>query len=996
MSELSPREKRSIDELYGILAGYRREIDRIARAQDTRLTTLGPNDAINFVDGEGKPVARIGGSGAYGYSSDLVQYLDGPIPDAPGEPLIEGGAGVIRVTLGDGAEPADARLCRVHASLEADFVPSYATVVGSLIPGTSTVAISIQAGTWHCCVQWLTLSGKESEVSPVVSVEVDPMVDMSDLDDARAEADQKWAEFAVREQEYQDAIADAKARIKAAEDLFESMPEPLELETAVQRARDAVEALGDVTQQLETAETTIETNAQEAAENLGALEHMVTGDPGYLETLWSRLTVTERLQAVEAFIGGAMIGDNEITVGKIQATRELITKIFSADIGLVNELIVQGNLFANHVTALNAALQNLSVTEKANFVDAFADTFWANDFVARVATMSRAIVAAPNLLPGVDFTQASDRISIASGRFVYTSFWGGFLFRGAGTEAFPERFTLSAGETYRIKIESMAQSAGALYRFRVLSQDSGGVVHSMTGESGGWGDWVGAEGTFSVPATGVYYAQLQMWLGHGAQPPSSSQTEQVFRSPSIRSLADGQFLVDGTVQARKLQADEIWANSTWQNEAYFGSSDATYQTRVNGQGLEVLRTDDSGENIPAVALGGGELGLNFWDADGNSTGSITHDGQISGEVVSSREGYLLGGQDLLGDLADSRNDGAVLDTLSRSEVSYGYRNMANLSLSSSNAVIFMEGEARHVAKGRSYLINIGPFSVNEDVSMFLDLKATLDGSAPVLASPTIGILRVSSRSFQGSIRYTPESDGILRVGLQLRRSGTGISFPSSFAEVRMSIFDMGLASSGTGMPRNSYSGNPDAVGLTRDYHTSWTPTWYQTYQNGAQYTWPIPLQGRHPSGTIYSSQVGGYTSALSVGGVAAGENGRTIAQALSGAELITGTLTVTLRASPAASGGNIRPYWHTNNTSPATFNAAPPVANRVGPSAGIPVSSGSRAMFNLPQACLDAIKNGTFRGFSFHPTGSQQPYFALEGVDAKITDQPILRLRYHR
>lgn len=1598
MSELSPREKRSIDELYGILAEYRRDIDKIKRAQDTRLTTLGPNDAINFVDGEGKPVARIGGSGAYGYSSDLVQYLDGPIPDAPGEPLIEGGAGVIRVTLGDGAEPADARLCRVHASLDADFVPSYATVVGSLIPGTSTVAISIPAGTWYCCVQWLTLSGKESEVSPVVSVEVDAMVDMSDLDEVREEASQKWAEFAVREQEFRDAIASAEQQLETVQGILDQLPDPADFDAVAQQIQDAIDQIGNITERLQDAETALENAASkselnqlagnlsqlgedlesakddidaavdkaaqveaeigpistrlEAAEtglanaaqeasqaraaaqenaeaitsldtqvqaaakeagdawnaaleamdaaitgggnlypdpsfelggkgldfasrwtivedsrarhgshalrietnNTGAIGFMtrhatwspgnrayveawimrtsaaqtggvrlrvrrirsdttdtglwgnvgtlldlsavpvgewvkisgqytsteanlvglrahvhvegngpvsgalvdsfrflditaahealtaaqaaqeaassaatkateaqatadgksqvwrststpvvsqgangdvwwrfsnanftgpiigqwtkvsgvwqpspigseiiagltvdkllVTGgakmpsavidtlvsddqftnrlyahqvivdpenfapEPGRFGSAWSftrasvvanitgfagqaialnntetsdaqargpilpvrpgetiylgaqigwngtapragsvslrmewftdpnsartgfdvaantseaslwiegNLTVpagvthgryyiyatsnsdnpgTRRIRSVAAYpqVGTTRITPGSVTAEKVTATREMIAKVLGVDIAYVNELIVAGNLFADHAdlisaamknltvtekaqfaaafaqeiwaelgvfdrleaesawiggamlgdgeivarhitgseslvtkilgfetavadnlvlnqelwarsaTIINAVMQTLSVTEKANFVDAFAETFWTNDFAAKVATIGRAIVSAPSLITDPDFQDVSTTageggwwngggwqpVSVAwSDRTTFMRLSPDATGSGTqsitygGTNASNASIPCQTGEEYILRFQVLRYvgwqaSDDFQVRFAWIGKGSTLSFSDFSWSSVGNQAWAEFEATAPAGATHFY-----LWF----RKTGSVGGARGFGDVTLKRKFGGEMLVDGTVQARKLQADEIWANSTWQNEAYFGSSDATYQTRVNGQGLEVLRTDDTGDRVPAVALGSGELGLTFWDEEGEPTGSITHDGYVSGDLVSAQRNVIIAGQPLVGALENIPDGLAILDAFPKGEIARGEQNMQNLSVSGTTVWLFMECDAAQVYQGRSYRIEVEPFSISEDVSMFLDFNYTLNGSHPHGGTANAGTLRSADRTFQGSLRFTPPTDGLLRIGPKIRRASSGtISFPNSFATVKMTIYDEGLATPGGGMRRNATSSNQDPQGLQREYHTAWTPTWYQTYRDGSRYTWPRPLRGRDGAGRLYSSQVGGYRSALSTAG-SNGEQGVTIGNALNGAELLSGSISIQAQSTPASSGGWFRIYWHTNTSSPNSFSPTTAPPNYID---YLVLSGGQTGRLPLPQACLDAIKNGTFGGFSFHPGGSTQGYMGITGLDGRTTAQPILRLRYHR
>lgn len=1605
---LSPREKRSIDELYKILAQYRREIDRIARAQDTRLTTLGPNDAINFVDGEGKPVARIGGSGAYGYSSDLVQYLDGPIPDAPGEPLIEGGAGVIRVTLGDGAEPSDARLCRVHASLDADFEPSYATVVGSLIPGTSTVAISVPAGTWYCCVQWLTLSGKESEVSPVVSVEVDAMVDMSDLDEARAEADQKWADFAVREQEFQDAIDAAQSQIDTVQGILDQLPEPADFDTAVQQIQDAITALGDVSQRLQDAEAALDEKASTAALNdlsghmaqlgndlsaaesriedaesslsevgsdlaglgdrLGVAEQEITskaaaselsdlddrlsaivipdvsalatraeltdfaqdaqaeydrlqelaeralsragdnqledpsfetnywfsrhsrasvytgdartgtqsaeytagtsvhstfatvdvepnqswrfaiwyrtlgspnlsngngtalrlrngannavlatsevfqpvgdewtravvtytvpdgvsqlsaalyythtqgrlfvddvayqevgaaaealrlaevarqqaeaahlaagkardnadaaaqiagskssitwstsapsgtaaigdvhqqrgpsgitatweyttsgwqsrkvtselidnvtvgqlvaGDvltpsavinklwvdgivgfsadlaravisapsiiddldfgtlndgnlrtwtavpaadwttlrfnwsdrtmtrisnaassagvgsgiywggtttanasipcvvgeefrvrfqvvryagasnsddyrvqfrwadvngaavgwtthywqevshqgwgeasatapagavrfylrfytPGsnaaarglgnvtlkrmtdgtlivensvstrhlnvtgemaaalvnadkgafinliaqdliadnaeiisaamknltvteraqfaaaFAQEIWAELGVFDRLEATSGWIGGTMLQDGGVEARHVTATESLVTKILGFETAVADNLVLNQELWARSATIINAVMQTLSVTEKANFVDAFAETFWTNDLAARTATLGRTIVSAPSLITDPDFQDVSttageggwwngggwqpvtvawsDRATFmrlspdATGSGTHSITYG-------GTNSSNASIPCQAGEEYSLRFQVLRYvgwqaSDDFQVRFAWVGKGSTLSYTDFSWSSVGHQAWMEVEATAPEGATHFY-----LWFRKTGTVGSS----RGFGDVTLKRKFGGELLVDGTVQARKLQADEIWANSTWQNEAYFGSSDATYQTRVNGQGLEVLRTDDTGDRVPAVALGSGELGLTFWDEEGEPTGSITHDGYVSGDLVSAQRNVIIAGQPLVGALEEIPDGLAILDAYPKGEIARGEQNMQNLSVSGTTTWLFMECDAAQVYQGRSYRIEVEPFSITEDTNMFLDFNYTLNGSHPHGGTSNAGTLRSANRTFQGSLRFTPPTDGLLRIGPKIRRASSGtISFPSSFANVKMTIYDEGLATPGGGMRRNATSSNPDPQGLQREYHSAWTPTWYQTYRDGSRYTWPRPLRGRDGAGRLFSSQVGGYRSALSTAGLN-GEQGVTIGNALNGADLLGGSISIQAQSTPASSGGWFRIYWHTNTSSPNSFSPTTTPPNYID---YLVLSGGQTGRLALPQACLDAIKDGTFGGFSFHPGGSTQGYMGITGLDGRTTAQPILRLRYRR
>lgn len=705
---------------------------------------------------------------------------------------------------------------------------------------------------------------------------------------------------------------------------------------------------------------------------------------------------------------GSMVVEDSITADKIHATSEMVTKILGAETAVADVLVANSELWARSATLIAAEMETLTVTEKANFVDAFADQFMANSAVVRELLTSRLVVAADNFAPdpglvpeawadsSYGFTVVNNNDSATGNAIRMGQRNGDTQVRGpirpvrpGDVIRFRGRYTWwggsDVGANVQLRMEWFKDPKG--------TRDSMTIFHTITsGTSGHW-----AEAEVTVP-DGITYARFYIY-----QPSTTASNNAGFWGDmDVRSKLGGQLIVPGTITGDILDADSIWANN-----AFLGAAKASalvlesiagnYTTRMSSTGLEIFRRSD-GEDTPVVSLGGSDMSLTFSDASGEATGSIQGDGAIAGSSVSAGS-YNLDGRDVFGDLIEARGVGSVLDVIPRGEVLRGERDMTGLTLSGNNSVLFMEGQSNYVKADRSYLVVIEPFMVSNGDGVFLDVKYTLNGNAPIHSSSGIGMLRSAGGGvIQGSLRFTPETDGFIRVGLQARTSGSNrVSFPSSFANVKFTMYDMGLATSGWGMPRNSYSGNLDQVGLTRTYHSAWTPTWYQVYRDGSRYTWPRPLQGRDGAGRTYASQVGGYNTASSMGGLTAGEQGRTIAQALSGAELLDGTLTVTLRATPAADRGNVRAYYHTNNSAPSTFSTSTPSSStRLGSASGIPIAAGSRAKFELSAACLAAISNGTFRGFSFHPSGSTQSYFGIEGADAKATAQPVLRLRYKR
>lgn len=96
------------------------------------------------------------------------------------------------------------------------------------------------------------------------------------------------------------------------------------------------------------------------------------------DEVWAKLGVFNRIDAREAYVGGAHLKDGAVTAEKIEATRELITKIMGAEWAYISErLVVDGDLIANNIDAISAAIATLSVTERADFTKTFAEEMWA-------------------------------------------------------------------------------------------------------------------------------------------------------------------------------------------------------------------------------------------------------------------------------------------------------------------------------------------------------------------------------------------------------------------------------------------------------------------------------------------------------------------------------------------------------------------------------------------------------------------------------------------
>lgn len=75
--------------------------------------------------------------------------------------------------------------------------------------------------------------------------------------------------------------------------------------------------------------------------------------------------------------GAEVLVDGSVTAEKIHATRELITKIMGAEWAYISErLVVDGKILTRDLEALSAAIQSLTVTQRADIAELWAEELW--------------------------------------------------------------------------------------------------------------------------------------------------------------------------------------------------------------------------------------------------------------------------------------------------------------------------------------------------------------------------------------------------------------------------------------------------------------------------------------------------------------------------------------------------------------------------------------------------------------------------------------------
>lgn len=460
------------------------------------------------------------------------------------------------------------------------------------------------------------------------------------------------------------------------------------------------------------------------------------------------------------------------------------------------------------------------------------------------------------------------------------------------------------------------------------------------------------------------------------------------------------------LRARKIEAGDmnvnnIWADQTWQNAGYFGSESVDQQTLVDGTGVTLHRRIDD-ELVPAAMFGGGDVQLAFWDDENNPTGSITRDGHISGKEINAPS-YKIAGRPLVGDTDTYPGQTPIIDTLPRGVIGYGARDMSSITVNR-NRYGFLEISAP-VEAGRVYTVETTQLRVDEEfvwVGAYFRYTIGTNPPAPTVNSPVLyeWTLRESTtRNAQipGHYTFVADQSGIIRILLGVRFGGSAgrdIVFSSQPAIV-LTLKDEGIAQDWTSLYRESGTGGSlpndlDEQAAPRTYHTGWIDSWLGTYyHDGSRYTEPHIniFQGRYGTTptSLWHSHTGGYQTTPGFGG-ANSEAGRTIPQALAGATIVDGTLTIAGLANGTANQGTAKVYANTLTTRPTT-SAGKPSENML--IAEVPISAGTETVIDLPQWVFDHIKAGTFGGFTYHPGDSQDPYITIR------RSAPV-RLRYQR
>lgn len=470
---------------------------------------------------------------------------------------------------------------------------------------------------------------------------------------------------------------------------------------------------------------------------------------------------------------GSMVVENSITADKVVATSEMITKILGADIALVNQMVVNGNLFANHVTAMSAALQNLTVTQKANFADAFASSFMASSAVISELLTSRLVVAADNFAPdpglvpeawtllGADITTNSNSATGNAIRLARRS--GDTQVRGPIKPVRP-------GETIKATVGYVRSGSGndvgqnAQLRMEWFKDPKGSRVSQTTFLTIPSNSWTQTfEGTVTVP-DGITYARFYIYQGST----TASAHSQIRGDMEVRSMLGGQLIVPGTITAEHIVASESLTSKFAQFltvESDMIAANAITSGKIRAGAVTTAALDANSvtsAKVAANAITANELAANSVTSSQISAGSI--DGMtITGSVIQT---------------TSTSSRGMMMS-------SAGFRawdNSGNLTLRLNGTDNYMVGRMSTARTGSSVIIE--PLTSNDNPGIFFSSNGSASGNnSSIVHDNNWNMVIRGRRTSSSAARQRVEVQGgiyvtdgnVVTTGLGSFQSGLGVS-----------------------------------------------------------------------------------------------------------------------------------------------------------------------------------------------------------------------------
>lgn len=242
----------------------------------------------------------------------------------------------------------------------------------------------------------------------------------------------------------------------------------------------------------------------------------------------------------------------------------------AADGASINEAVVE-QLLADKASIIAGEMQKLAVTERADFVSAWADELFADEFTARSSTVARQIVAARNLYNDPLFERIDQYLGWGTADPEWDAVDGGIEANGTGvlTGSYADTMAMlipaRPGEQFEVSVDfSFAEGSigeGVIY---TRAADADGNYLSGTAQSPLRATEAGRHTASWTAAEGAAYVYIGFYVA--ASTPTSTRIR--FENIRVESLLEGRIIIEGLLQAtegelQRLLTDETISRIVW-------------------------------------------------------------------------------------------------------------------------------------------------------------------------------------------------------------------------------------------------------------------------------------------------------------------------------------------------------------------------------------------------------------------------------------------------
>ena len=412
----------------------------------------GPGHGIDETDPEtGNPVASFGTQ--FDGSHGAIPY-SGPIPPVPTGFTLEAAPAVLSTVWpgqfdgGDGIVTMDWTHAEVHASQDANFTAEFAdTIVGTInTPRGGKVTAVVGPGTWYVRLVSRSAAGKRSAASEVLSIVVEPTVDVAPIEAdlaaaeaaiaaAKAKADQAFADAGIAQGTASSAASAAAAANTAAGTAQTTANNAASAASAAQGTATAAQtAAGNAQTTANTANTaagTAQTAANNALKKFTVSTNVPSGTSnngdvwwrkdanGAIIGQWEYQTASPAGWKVRTTDGGIItnMAVSNLVAGSGTMSSAVIDKLFSdvvvARMAVATEFIGTNAILTNAITAPKIVASEQLSAKVAEFLTVNANNVNTNSLWADTAWLA---AARSHILQVMQYTNGEGYTSTVTGQ----------------------------------------------------------------------------------------------------------------------------------------------------------------------------------------------------------------------------------------------------------------------------------------------------------------------------------------------------------------------------------------------------------------------------------------------------------------------------------------------------------------------------------------------------------------------------------------------------